>query len=273
MGSTIIASFSEPEEYVAALRASFDLNMVITSDGAFHARLTRITLGHMTIVAAEEWLPRVGFITVPAGRILIALPVARQSSPVWNGIEMAPDRIITLGSSSGAHARTLQGCVWAKIIAMEANLLSDIRALTGSPGRLPLELSIWHPKREPLDAALTLHAAATRLVRRYPDLSQHREATHGLQKQLAACLIECLSDHPPEPRPGTQEHADLMARFERLTSTQGERQRTVADICRELNTSERWLQDCCKQQLGMTPTQYVKLQWLAAGRRARRTKR
>jgi len=272
MASTTIASFGDREEYEAALRASFGINLVITGAGAFQARLTRITLGHMTIMAGEECLPRIGFIAVPTGRILIALPVARQSSPVWNGVEMAPDRIISLGPSSGAHARTVQGCVWAKIVATEGDLLSDMQALTGSAGRLPSDLRVWHPERAALEATLALHGAAIKLVRRYPDLSQAREAAHGLQKQLAESLIRCISTRPPEPRPGTQEHADLMARFERLTSKQGDRPRAVADICRELNTSERWLRECCRQQLGMGTYQYVKLRWLAACRRERRTR-
>ena len=273
MASTMIASFGEPEEYVATLRENFDINLVTTGAGAFHARLTRITLGHLTIMSGEELLPRIGFIAVPSGRILFALPVARQSSPVWNGIEMAPDRIVSLGASWGAHARTAPGCNWATIVAMEASLLSDMRALTGSAHLPPSDLCVWQPEREPLEATLALHGAAIKLVRRYPDLCQVREAAHGLQEQLAESLIQCISARPPEPRPGMPACAELMARFERLTSTKGDRPRTIADICRELNVTERGLRDCCTQQLGMGPYEYIRLQWLSGRRRDRRVTR
>src|SRR4051794_25657591 len=106
MPSTTIASFSRPEEYESALRASFDVNLLVTRAGVFRADLTRITLGQITVIAGRESLPRIGFVSVPAGYILIALPVLRQAGPIWQGIELTQDRLISLGAAHGVHVRT-----------------------------------------------------------------------------------------------------------------------------------------------------------------------
>src|SRR5436853_188613 len=54
-------------------------------------------LHRLRLSAGEEELSRIAFVAVPADAVLVALPIGSAPSPVWGGIEMRAEEIITLG--------------------------------------------------------------------------------------------------------------------------------------------------------------------------------
>src|SRR3954470_15621865 len=105
-GGAFTAVFGKPEGLQAALSGDGMSALTITGEGRFRARLTRVVLPGIALLAAEEELPRSAFVVVPDDTIVIALPIGHGPWPVWAGIEMDASQIITLGPGEGLHVRT-----------------------------------------------------------------------------------------------------------------------------------------------------------------------
>jgi hypothetical protein len=75
MPGSVTSVFGEPEDFQAALREEGVLGMLITGRGRFRARLTQITLHRLRLSAAEEHLPWIVFVAVPADAVLVLLPI------------------------------------------------------------------------------------------------------------------------------------------------------------------------------------------------------
>jgi hypothetical protein len=115
MPGSVTSVFSEPQDFEAALREDGVLGMLIIGRGQFRARLTQITLHRLRLLAAEEHLPRIAFVAVPADTVLVLQPIGGGASLVWGGIAMRPGEIITLGPDQRVHARKRRPCRWGTI--------------------------------------------------------------------------------------------------------------------------------------------------------------
>ena len=105
MPGSVTAVFGEAEDFAAALRAEGVLSLLVTGAGEFRARLTQIALNHLRLSAAEERLPRVAFVAVPADAILVALPRGNGPAPIWGGVRPGEREILTLRAElTPAHA-------------------------------------------------------------------------------------------------------------------------------------------------------------------------
>jgi hypothetical protein len=65
MPGSVTSVFSEADEFEAALLGEGGLGLLVTGSGAFRARLTRVALHRLRLIAAEEYLPRIAFVAVP----------------------------------------------------------------------------------------------------------------------------------------------------------------------------------------------------------------
>ena len=74
------SGFSEAEDYEAALRCC---GLLVTGPDVFRARLTQIALHGVRLCVAEEHLPRIALVAVPADVILVAVPSSRGPGPIW----------------------------------------------------------------------------------------------------------------------------------------------------------------------------------------------
>jgi hypothetical protein len=75
--------FGEAEDFEAALSADGVTTLLVTGHGQFRARLTQVDLEQLRLTAIEESQPRIAFVTVPAGTILVSFPIEEGPSPVW----------------------------------------------------------------------------------------------------------------------------------------------------------------------------------------------
>ena len=74
MPGSVTSVFSDAKDFEAALRAEGCLGLLVTGPGQFRARLTQVALHRLRLSAAEEHLPRIAFVAVPAEMILVSLP-------------------------------------------------------------------------------------------------------------------------------------------------------------------------------------------------------
>src|SRR5271169_3926998 len=162
MPGSVTSVLSEPEDFEAALREDGMLDMLVTGRGRFRARLTQITLHRLRLSAAEEHLPRIAFVAVPADAVLVLLPIGGGPSPIWGGIAMRAGEIITLGPDQRVHARTDGPCRWGTIRLPARELARYGRALSGSGFAVPQFVARWQPPPAARRELRELHTAAIR---------------------------------------------------------------------------------------------------------------
>jgi AraC-like DNA-binding protein len=264
MLGSVTSMFSEPGPFEAALREEGALGLLITGGGQFRARLTQVKLHRLRLSAAEEQLSRIAFVAVPADLILVSLPIGRRPAPIWGGIRMRADEIMTLGPGQRAHARTdgpsHSGSIWLPA----QDLVRYGRALIGATFVVPSAARSWQSSPAAGRRLRQLHGAGIRMAEYRPETLVGAEAAHGLEQQLIHALVECLSARPAdEATPATRRHQDVLVRFEALLQAQPEGKLRLAEICAALGVSDRTLRSLCAQHLGMSPTRYLRLRRMA----------
>jgi AraC family ethanolamine operon transcriptional activator len=258
MPGSVTSVFSEAEDFEAALREEGCLGLLVTGRGAFRARLTQVALHRLRLSAAEEYLPRIALVAVPADMVLIVLPYGNEPPPIWGGIGMRTSDIMTLGSGQRLRTRTDGPSRWGSIWVPAAELVRYGSALTGAIFAVP-SAARWLLRPAMRRHLRHLHAAAIGAVESRSPAFIDAETAHGLEQQLIGALVECLSKGSAiEAAAATRQHQDLAIRFEALLETQPERYFGSAEICTSLGVSARGLGICCEEQLGMSPTEYVR---------------
>jgi hypothetical protein len=183
MPGSVTSVFGEPDDFQAALRENGVLGLLITGRGHFRARLTQITLHRLRLLAAEEHLPRIAFVAVPADAFLVLMAISGGSSPIWGGIGMRAGEIITVGPDQRVHARTDGPCRWGTIRLPARELARYGQALSGAGFAVPQCVARWQPPREARRELRELHQAAIRAAEIRSGMPTDVEAAHGLEQQ------------------------------------------------------------------------------------------
>ena len=90
------SGFSEAEDYEAALREEGCCGLLVTGPDVFRTRLTQIALHGVRLCVAEEHLPRIALVAVPADVILVAVPSSRGPGPIWGGTRPGQREIVEI---------------------------------------------------------------------------------------------------------------------------------------------------------------------------------
>jgi AraC family transcriptional regulator, ethanolamine operon transcriptional activator len=259
MPGSVTSVFSEDKDFEAALREEGCLTLLVTSRGAFRARLTQVALHRLRLLAAEEYLPRIALVDVPADLVLVVLPYGNGPPPIWGGIGIRTSDVMALGAGQRLHTRTDGPSRWGSIWVPVAELVRYGSALTGAVFAVP-SAARWLLLRPAMRRHLRqLHSAVIGAVESRSQAFIGAEAAHGLGQQLIEALVESLSKGSAlEVMAATHQHQDLAVRFEALLETQPERSLRMAEICAALGVSAPGLRICCEEQLGMSPIEYLR---------------
>jgi hypothetical protein len=215
VAESVTSFFTEPADFAAALVPAGIRGLLITGRGQFRARLTWVALEALRLSAGEESLSRIAFSTVPDHKILVALRGRIRPAPIWGGIVIQANEIMTLGPGSRVHMRTGNDCRWATIVVEARDLARYGRALAGEAFAVPTRVGRWRPPRASTRRLWSLHAAAMREVEGGHAQFIGREAAHGLDQQILGALVECLSRSSVLPVTAvTHRYQEIMVRFE-----------------------------------------------------------
>lgn len=259
MPGSITSTFSEADDFEAALGEEGCRRVLVTGRGAFRARLTQVALHHLRLCSAEEHLARIAFVAVPAEMIQVVLVGHAGPAPVWGGIAMQAGEIMTLGAGHRLHARTGGPCRWGSIWVPAAELVRYGSALTGTVFTVRCAVQCWRPRPAAGRHLRHLYRAAIDTVENRSRAPINRETAHGLEQQLIGALVECLSHGAIIATPPvTREHQELAVRFEALLQAESERSLRITEIAAALGVSTQTLRLCCEMQLGMSPTGYAR---------------
>jgi AraC-like DNA-binding protein len=254
MPGSIMSLFSEPDEFQAALREDGLRNLLVTGHGQFRARLTQVRLNHMRLSAGDEYLSRIAFFAVPEDVLFVTLPLGDRPAPIWCGIEMRIGEMITLGPSQRVHARSDGSSQWGAIQLPAEEFVRYAEALSGAAFIIP-PVARWRPPRAALRQLRHLHQAAVRTAEARSGVLADSEAAHGLEQQLIHALVDSLSARPAYEETSTaRRHRGLLAHFEDLL--EADPPPSLTEIGTALGVSGRMLRECCKENLGLSPSRY-----------------
>ncbi len=270
LGSALTAFF-EPEDFEAALLESGDVELMITKNGKFRARLSRISLNQMRLFACEERMSRVALMSVSVHMVRVTLPPRPDASLIWDGIGSRPGEIVTHLARRRFHERLKGTCQWSTIWLPAADLASAGRAIQGRAFVVPSGMRRWRPAPDALRCLINLHESAIRATAIRPKLPVESEAAHGLEQQLLQALIDCLIVENIEPESALEsQHANLMTRFEDALQTIPLETLSVVHLAKVLDISTTALRACCQSYLGTTPSRYIYIRRLRLVRQALR---
>ena len=269
MPSSSTSTFSEPEEFEAALRRQTDIDLLVTEQKDFRGRITQVDLHLLHLAVAYETAPRIAFVAMRPDIVLVWWPIGRPGSQIWSGAPSLAGEVMTLGPGDRAHARTEGASRWAALWISVTDLDCYSQTLTGAPVRALNGTGSWRPFGTALQTLHKLHAAAITMFESRPDEVLAASAVHGLEQQLIHALVECLSDgvQGAHNRGIAKRHGNLMARFEDAYATCEHRAPTLIELCATLGVAERTLRTSCAQYLGMGPMSYLRLRRLKSVRR------
>ena len=260
MAESVTSFFTEPADFSDALTQAGLRGLLITGHGQFRARLTWVALEVLRLSAGEESLSRIAFATVPEHKVLVALRSGTHPSPIWGGMVIPTDEIVTFGPGSRVHMRTGSACRWATILAEARDLGRYGRSLVGDSFAVPTRIKRWRLPRAAGRLLRSLHAAAVREVERGHAQFMGREAAHGLDQQILSALVECLSRGSIVAEAAvTLRYQDIMVQFEAVLDERRAEYPRTTNISAALGVSPAVLRRCCQLHLGMSPGSYLSL--------------
>ncbi len=242
-------------------------DLTVTRHGRFNARLTQITLDRLRLMTVEESVPRIAFVEVPKDKTLISFSFSARAPQTLGGIRATIDAIVTVGPGVSVYARTEDASRWGGIWFPMQELMRYSQAVMGRALTIPCAVCLWRPAASIRRLVRQIQSDAVRSAQARLQAITLPEAAHGLEQQLIEVLIECLSVQPVEvDTDGRGRRQEVMLQFKNFLKTQPLVGLSIAEIHQALGVSGRLLRQCCMEQLGISPSSYLKLMQLHSAR-------
>jgi len=100
--SSVVRTFSEPDDYAAAIRAT-NAELTVTGRGDFIAKLIRIDFHRLWMQRFSENVPRILHSAMTPGRALRYVPHTVGPSLFWSGVELRPTNITQHSEGEYSH--------------------------------------------------------------------------------------------------------------------------------------------------------------------------
>jgi AraC-like DNA-binding protein len=260
------ATFTDPGDYPASV-AGASINPVLTGGGNFDGRLTWINLRRLRLVRGRETVPHIAFVEVAPETVLIAFPINRDPSQIWGGVKLRSGDIVLLGPRVRIHRRTSKASSWSFISLAR----KDLAAHAGMDLISPKAAKILRPAPSAVAHLSRLHAQACLLAETKSEFVTQQEVVRTIEHGVLNSLVNCLTAADAYGRAAARRrHISIMARFEATLATHDNRKLGARELCAAIGVSERTLERCCVEVLGMSPSSYARLRRLNLVRSALR---
>jgi AraC-like DNA-binding protein len=254
-------TFIDSDDYQASL-SHLRVDLLITSQGAFNARLTWATLHHLRLLHGEEDMPRIAYVSLAPALVFVGF-TARPDLPMqWGGGELQPGEIIIHSRGERFHQRTIGPCSWSLVGLAPEHLERYCEALSGKALSLPAAARILRPAARDAARLRRLHAQACRLAETRPKVLAHPEVARAIEQGLIHAFVTCLAAKARDDGAARRHHTRIMVRFEEVLGEHPNRQLHLPELCALIGVTERTLRSCCAEFLGISPSRYVLLRRL-----------
>jgi AraC-like DNA-binding protein len=270
MPSSTVRTFTDPDEYAAAVRqGTYELTVI--ERGHFTAKLTRIDLHRLWMQRFSDNLPRISHIAGWGGRAVIAFRTEPGPSLLSSGVEMQPTNIVRYSEGQNYYRRSSGFAAYGSMSLPVEELAAVGEAFVGVDLTPPRDAMLITPPPVAMARLQRLHAAAGQLAENTPEIIANPEAARGLEQLLIDAMMECLSiGEGSESSLAQGQHAIVMRRFWRVVEENPEQPLYLPEICKAIRVPDRTLRMCCQEHLGMGPKRYLLLRRMHLARRALR---
>ena len=273
MPSSAVHTFADPDDYGAATRRNkaerFEIN--VTGRGRFTGKIIRIDLHSLWMMRLSDNLPRIGHSATTAGRAMFTFRTEPGPGLLADGLEMQPTSIMRHSEGQNYYRLSAGFASYGSMsLPLEemATVGEEMAAFDLSP---PRDAMLITPPPAAMTRLQRLHAAAGQLAENAPEMIAHPEAARGLEQLLIHALVECLSfGQASEDRSALRRHATIMRRFRRAVEETSDQALYIPELSKAIGVSDRTLEVCCQEQLGMSPKRYLRLRRMHLARRALR---
>jgi AraC-like DNA-binding protein len=270
MPSSVIRTFTDPDEYAAAVRQG-TYELTVTERGHFTAKLTRIDLHRLWMQRFSDNLPRISHIAGWGGRAVIAFRTEPGPSLLSSGVEMQPTNIVRYSEGQNYYRRSSGFAAYGSMSLPVEEIAAVGRAFAAVDLAPPRDAMLMTPPPAAMARLQRLHAAAGHLAQYSPEIIANPDAARGLEQLLIEAMVECLSiGKASESSLAQGQHATVMRRFWRVVEESPEEPLYIPEICKAIRVSERTLRMCCQEHLGMAPKRYLLLRRMHLMRQALR---
>src|SRR6266404_2105671 len=111
MPSSAVRTFTDPDDYASAIRAT-RAELTVMGRGHFTAKLTRIDLHRLWMQRFFDSLPRTGHSAPASGRAIISFRTAPGPSLLWSGVEMQPTGIMRHSEGKNSFQHSAGSACW-----------------------------------------------------------------------------------------------------------------------------------------------------------------
>jgi AraC-like DNA-binding protein len=271
MPSSAVLTFTDPDEYFAAIR-NLPIEGLVLQRGGFRAESTHIDLHRLFMYRADENLPRIMKVT-PSGTRAGIVFATDPGGPAMlvNGIEIADGQIFRNGLDWEWYLRSSAPCRWGSLSLVPEDLAAAGEAIIGR-ALLPATFARSQAPAAPVLSRLRkLHEMVGHLAKGAPDILAKPEVARAIEQALVEAMVFCLVDTHSRNVPNVQRHhVRVMARLEEALMANPEKPLYMAELSAQVGTSYWTLRDCCLEYLGMSPKRYLWLRRMNLARRALR---
>jgi AraC-like DNA-binding protein len=263
-----VRQFTDPDDYSSSFR-DFQYELNVTVGGGFAAEHIRVDLNALRLQHYSSNLPWVAHTAIPDGRAVFALRAEPGPS-----LQRAGKEIVTTSIERLARGQTIYTCSSGAVswgtISLSVDALAAIGVATsGCEFTPPIDVTTETPEPGMMERLRRLYASAGRLARTAPEILAHPEAARSLEHDLVPALAACLGPKMnEEDAVAKRRHAAIMRRFRGLVAASGDRPVYTTDLCAAIGVSDRTLEVCCREHLGMGPQKYLRLRRIQRVRRA-----
>jgi AraC-like DNA-binding protein len=259
-------SFADSEDFRTELSDVF-AGLVVTTPGTFTARVARIRLRHLSLLCVQESLSRVAVVSLPSDRAFISLSSDSVASVAWRGLTLQPGEIMFHGCGERLHQRTAGRSCWGMIELSTASLAAFTRIETGAALAPPATGRVLRPPPNDRKRLQRIHREAARLAETRPHILGHPEVVRGMEAELGEVLAACLTNAEICPETEAVRRAnETMVRFEELLTAHPDRKLHLAEVCGQLDVSDRAFRKLCLAALGVGAVRYMRLRRLSLAR-------
>jgi len=256
MPSSSVLTFTDPDEYTAAIRYA-TYRFTVTERGNYSAKLTSIGLHDLFMQRFSDTLPRIGHMDISSSRAGISF-LTEPGSRIYHGLEYTANEIARMRSGQSVYERTSRPVPFAGMSLPLEEMTAVAITVAGRDLAPPHDEIMFTPSAEALARVRQLHAAAGHLAEDAPAVLAHPGAARSLEQALIEAMIHCLArGEVEEERAAQRHHAKIMRRFDRVIEEHLGDPLYIPELCKAVGASERTLLVCCQDHLGMGPKHYL----------------
>jgi AraC-like DNA-binding protein len=259
MPSSIVSSFTDPEDYTASLRGVRS-ELIITGRGHFAAEIIGVNLHRLWMRRLYDKLPRIAHSADDPAYANIAFRIKPGPSLRRSGEEMLLSDLTRRGDGE-AYFQQSEGDASFGSISLPADDLAAAGAAVIGCDLTPLRDALTvTPSAVALERLRRLHEAAGSLAVHAPAVIAHPGAARGLEQALIDALVGCFeTGEVGEDTSALRRHNKIIQRFHEATENNPDQALFIPDLCAEIGVTERTLRVCCEEYLGTSPKRYLVL--------------